>query len=388
MTNFKTICAAVALTAGLTAPAVAQEKKGGGEEYKPYPHMFIGVQGGAQTTFTNYNAFKIARPTASVSFGSFFTPVVGTRLHVNGLWNQGGIKGIDEKYDYKYVTTDLDLMLNLTNLFGKKSNYACNVILLGGIGLNYAWDNDDIIGLQNAGLVNAPMAWKDNRFSHNARVGVMFDFNVCKHLGINLEISANNLSDRYNSKMNNTDDWQATAQIGVAYKFGFRKKTKPAAEVIPATPIEEWATRVDTIWYDEESYKDVTVPEKLESNIYYKIRLTEPEPAEKIEEIVNFVKSHKDCKVSITGYADKGTGNARLNLKYSRQRAEKVTAALKEKGIDASIITTEWKGDTVQPFAENDKNRVAIAIVTGEGTKKEKVVTKKFRTEEVRYRVK
>jgi OOP family OmpA-OmpF porin len=55
--------------------------------------------------------------------------------------------------------------------------------------------------------------------------------------------------------------------------------------------------------------------------------------------------------------------------------------------VPASIITTSWKGDTVQPFAENDKNRVAITVANGTGEKQEKVITKKFRLEEVRYKV-
>ena len=39
--------------------------------------LFLGVQGGAQTTFTNYDNMKLITPTTSLSFGAFFTPVVG-----------------------------------------------------------------------------------------------------------------------------------------------------------------------------------------------------------------------------------------------------------------------------------------------------------------------
>ena len=61
-------------------------------------------------------------------------------------------------------------------------------------------------------------------------------------------------------------------------------------------------------------------------------------------------------------YADAGTGNANINMKYSKQRAENVAKALTNAGIDAARITVDAKGDTVQPFSENDKNRVTIAI--------------------------
>ena len=86
--------------------------------------------------------------------------------------------------------------------------------------------------------------------------------------------------------------------------------------------------------------------------------------------------------------SDKETGTRKFNLKLSQERAEKLEAALVAAGVDKACITTEWKGDTVQPFAENDKNRAVVVKATGKGVKKEPVTNKKFRTEEVRYRVK
>lgn len=361
MTNFKTICAAMALGVGLSAQAVAQETDN--KDYKPYPYMFVGLQGGVQTTFTDYNAFKLIRPTASVSFGSFFTPVVGARLHVNGLWNQGGFKGIDEKYDYKYATTDVDLMLNLTNMFGKKQDYVCNVILLGGIGLNYAWDNDDMTALRNAGKVAAPMAWKDNRLSHNVRVGVMLDFNVCKHLGINLEISANNLSDRYNSKTSSKDDWQATAQLGIAYKFGFKKNVKPAP--VSVTPVADYSEqkRVETAVVSKPEPKPVVVKEEaLKETLFYAIRESDPNATNIINKVIEWGKKYPNKKISVSGYADKGTGNPTINKKYSQERVDKVVSLLTKGGIPEKQIEAQAYGDTVQPFAENDQNRCVIIV--------------------------
>lgn len=381
--KFKLLCTALVLSFGAAQQGSAQEVDNG-KDYKPYPHMFLGVHGGAQTTFTNYNQGKLITPIYGVSFGAHFNSVVGARLHVSGFENKGGLKELDKTYDYKYVTTDADLMLNLINMFARnKRERVFNLYLLAGVGLNCAWDNDDFNTLTRGLESSYPLAWQDNRLSHNIRAGLMFDFNVAKHFGINLEVAANNLADRYNSKTDNKDDWSAYASLGLVYKFGHKKKPV----VVPPPVVEEWATRVDTIWYDDISYRDVAVAENMESNIHYQIRMSEPEPAAKVQEIVNFVNAHKDCKIHVVAYADRGTGNPKINMKYSKARAEKVVAALVEAGVDKNIITSEYKGDTVQPFANNDDNRVAIVTVTGEGTKKEEVVTKKFRTEEVRYRV-
>lgn len=379
----KILLSTVLLALGFTHTVSAQELK---EETgnKNYPHMFFGIHGGAQTTFTNYKMGKLITPIYGASFGGYFNPIVGTRIHVSGYENKGGIKELDKTYEYKYVNSNIDLLLNVTNMFSQNKDRVFNLILFGGIGFQYAWDNDDLNGMNGIQTIQMPRIWNDNLLSHNIRAGLQLDFNITKHFGINMELAANNTSDRYNSKTNNSNDWQATASLGLIFKFG-HKKSKPVQQQV--TPVEQWATRTDTIWYDDVTYKDVVKPVKMEENIYYKIRMSEPEPMAKVEKIVNFIKANKNCKIKVTAYADKGTGTPQLNMKYSKERAEKVVKALIDAGIDKNIITSEYKGDTVQPFSENDKNRVAIVVVSGEKTEKEKVVNKKFRTEEVKYKV-
>ena len=377
MMQFKNVLAAAALALGVSVPAVAQTTEDDGLDYKPYPHMFVGVQGGAQTAFTNYDNLKLITPTASVSFGAFFTPVVGARLHFNGWQNKGGFKDAtqDFKYDYKYATSDLDLMLNLSTLFGKKNYYPLNVYLIGGIGLNYAWDNDDAYANKNL----MPLAYKNDRLSHNARVGAMLDWNLMKNLSLNLEVNANSLGDRYNSKTNGKDDWQLNAQVGLAVKFGYKKKEVK----------EEWATRVDTIWYDDVAYTPRVEDGTITWNVFYEIRESDfNDPDAQLANIGAFLKDHRECKVTIKSYADVQTGNPKINMGYSQQRSEKAVKALVDAGVDPSIIKAEYFGDTVQPFAENDKNRVSIITATGLKDVKDKYTVKKYRTKEVRYRVK
>lgn len=328
-------------------------------DYKPAPYMFIGIQGGAQTTFTNYDQMKLITPTASVSFGAFFTPTVGARLHVNGMWNKGGIKP-DFTYKYKYVTTDIDLMLNLCTLFGRQNYYPVNLYLIGGIGLTYAWDNDDLV----KSAYNQPDAWENNRLSHNARVGLMLDYNFCKHWSLNLEVSANSLSDRFNSKTSAKDDWMLTAQLGLAYKFGFKSKPAPAPVPVVEPEPEPAPAPAPVVVKEEPKVQPVAKKPEIQTEIFYAIRETTITKSEqsKVDNLINFLKANPDTKVTVTGYADAGTGNASINMKYSKERAENVAKALTNAGISADRITVDAKGDTVQPFSENDKNRVSIAI--------------------------
>lgn len=384
MRKIRCMLAVMAMAIGT---GVAYAGEGNSEkDYRPYPHMFFGLNGGAQVSFTHYDFSKLITPSYGVSFGAYFNPVIGARLHVSGYENKGGIKSLNETYDFNMVTGSADLLLNVTNMFRSDKDRVFNLILLGGVGLAGAWDNDDFHALAAKAAENYPMAWQDRRLSHNVRLGMQLDFNIAKHFGLNLELAANNRADRINSKTTDRNDWAATASLGLIFKFGQKKTEKMAEEPVPVA--EEWATRTDTVWYDDITYRDV--PEKVtyEDNIYYKIRLSEPDPASKIQKIADFVKAHKNCSVQVTAYADKATGTPELNMQYSKERAEKVVAALVKAGVSRSVITSEYKGDTVQPFAENDKNRVAIVKVTGEGVKKEQVKTKKYRLEETRYRVK
>ncbi len=379
MKMFKKLFAVAAL-ATCAVPVLAQDAENEGLDYKPFPHVFVGVSGGAQTTFTNYDNTKLITQTAGLGIGAWFTPVVGARLHVNGLWNKGAFKNssMDQKYEYKYATTDLDLMLNMVTLFGKKNYYPLNLYLIGGLGLNTAWDNDEAYAMKNV----MPLAWKGTRLSHNARVGAQLDYNICKNLSVNAEITANSLSDRYNSKINEKDDWQMTAQLGLTFKFGY--KAIPVPE-----PVEEWATRIDTIWYNEDAYSPRVEGGTIAWNVFYEIRESDYIDADQqLAKIGAFLKDHRECKVTVKSYADAGTGNPKINMEYSQQRSEKAVQALKDAGVNGDIITAEYFGDTVQPFEENDKNRVSIITATGVKDVQDKYTVKKYRTEEVRYRVK
>ena len=353
-----------------------------------YPQIFIGLQGGAQTTFTDYNNWDLITPTASFSVGSFFTPVVGARLHFNGIWNKGGYKDSAEdfKYKYKYLTSDVDLMVNLVTLLGKKNYYPLNVYLIGGVGLNYAWDNDKAFAHKD----KLPIAYENGRFSHNARIGTMLEWNVSKHVGINLEVTANNLKYRYNSKVSEKGDWQMTAQLGVAYKFSSKRSHTPdfskgSKEAVGES--EVWETRQDTIWYDDVVETPKTLDGMKTWTVFYNVSETDFENKQ-LAEIGAFLKDWNGCKVEVKSYADAKTGNPEKNMELSRLRCEKAVKALVDAGVPASSITSKHYGDTIQPFAENDKNRVTIIVAKGQKDGGEKKMVKKFRTKEVRYRVK
>ena len=345
--------------------------------YRPYPHGFIQLQGGIGTTFTDVRFTKLLSPTASMGAGAWFGPAVGARLHVNAWESKGGFKtaGDPLKYKFNYVNTNADLMVNVLNIFSKKQFHRVNLILIGGIGLNYAWKNDEFHQLLNTYTPNNDVsnAWgkgttRKHLLSHNIRAGLLCDFNVAKHFSIGLEVDANSLDDRFNSKFADKDDWMVTAQLGITYKFGFKpapvKEPEPVRAVQPTPVVRTEAVRTvepvkapDPVPVSrpaqvvEEPYKDV---------LFYAIRDSEIDPESIISAAAAWCKKYPNKTITVSGYADKGTGNAKLNQMYSQRRTDKVVDMLKQKGVPASQIKAAAYGDTVQPYSENDKNRCVI----------------------------
>lgn len=343
------------------------------EHLKSY--SFVEAQGGIQMTLTDAKMDKLITPSAAISFGHYFTPVVGARLHVSGWEAKSGYNDLGF-YKWNYITTDADLLLNLTNLICKKKAHLLNVIFVGGVGLTNAWGNDDALAMARTNLGrNMTYAWDDNRLSHNIRAGLRLETDARKPLGVSLEVNANSLDDRFNSKYNNNDDWMLTAMLGVSFRFGHKYASKPAPAPVPEpvpepAPVPVPEPKPEPKVVTREVVKKV--PVTLHEERFYTIRATESEgPEAQMKRVAEFLKNYPDATVTVVGYADKGTGTPALNVKYAKQRADKYKKELVDKyGADGSRIITDSKGDTVQPFEENDKNR--CVIVDG---KAEKTVT-------------
>jgi outer membrane protein OmpA-like peptidoglycan-associated protein len=82
----------------------------------------------------------------------------------------------------------------------------------------------------------------------------------------------------------------------------------------------------------------------------------------KLNGVVSYLKANPDSRLLLVGYADKKTGKSAYNLNLSRRRVEAVAAELERQGINSRRMMMEWKGDSEQPFAQNDWNRVVVMV--------------------------
>ena len=357
--------------------------------YYPYPYGFVQLQGGLGTTFTDVRFSKLLTPTFSVAGGYMFSPAVGVRIHANGYRSKGGFGALgnyfegltaDEatggvwklvgdpmKYNYSYISGNIDLMVNLFNLFPKtKLRHPLDLYLIGGSGLTYVWDNDEALDMISRYNVGYKKATRSTPNLISFRLGVLADYNLSKHWSLGVEVDVSSLDDSFNSKINDARDWMMTAQVSLTYKFGFKKAAKPNLETVSTTPVyqdtkqSEVASAPTPKPVAEEIKKPKEEIEPVKETIFYAIRESEIGNEDIINKVVAWCKKYPEKTITVNGYADKGTGNPRINATYAKQRAEKVAAALQKKGVPASQMTVNAYGDTIQPFADNDKNRCVI----------------------------
>ena len=381
----KTIMSLLLFLGVLSASAQAEQK--GTTEYVFQPHWYITLQGGGQYTLGEGKFGDLLSPTAQIGVGYNFTKVVGLRLAVNA-WQSKGVIKLDDtdmspaqsyegKWKWNYVAPSLEFTFNLSNIVcNYNPNRLLNVYALIGGGANIGFKNDEaqtvenqIIAYQNSnsnlvydGKQNMRYLWDGTKVRPFGKAGLLFDFRVSDKVSINIEGNANTLSDKYNSKKAGNWDWYFNALAGVKINLGKTYTTKftpdPEPEIRYVEKVVEKVVEVP-------AKVEVKPVEKIRRDIFftinsYKVRETE---AEKIKDIADYLQKNPNAKVEVTGYADAGTGNNRINDRLAKQRADVVVKTLmNDYNISANRIFFDSKGSRVQPFAENDLNRVTICI--------------------------
>ena len=349
--------------------------------YDHNPYWYIQLQGGAQYTLGEIDFKDLISPNVQVAIGRQFTPAFGIRLQANAWESRAGLG--DNKWKWKYVAPGLDLTFNLSNIFcGFNPNRIFNFSAFIGGGVNIGWDNkaDDIKAVYNAtypaaiaaGTLNENIdyVWTGTKVRGFGRAGVAADFRLSNAVSLGLEVNANTMTDRYNSKKAGNWDWYFNALAGLKINLGKTHSTRTIeAPKVPEKVIEKVIERV----VEKPAPAPVVEPtravaqkkEQFRRDVFFLIgnsSISKKEQA-KVKEVADYLKANPNAKVEVTGYADKGTGNPTINSKLSQRRAQTVANMLQRTyGIAKDRITVDYKGDTIQPFAKETDNRASICI--------------------------
>ena len=385
--KFKSILLSSLLALGCTA-ASAQEAK---TVNVFNPHGYLQVQIGGQETLGEIGFSDLLSPNVQIGYGYNFNKVVGARISVNAWQSKAGQNFLGQTYKWKwnYVAPMVDATFNLSNLFcGFNPNRVVNFGVFGGIGANIAWNNDEATTAQDNmnkaynSMLNSAYGdkvndankiakaesdlaylWTDSKVRLAARLGANVDFRVSDRVSLGLEVSANTLSDHYNSKKAGNPDWYFNALVGAKIALGKTYTTK----VVPAPkPVEKIIERIiekPVVAPVKEEVKEVA-EENFRRDIFFTIGNSTIAKSQrnKISEIVTYMQENPDAKITLTGYADKGTGSAAINDKIAARRAQTVYNTLAAKGVAKNRMIKKSMGSRVQPYSENGMNRVTICI--------------------------
>ena len=377
----KLILSALMLTATMTGYAqetTAQDEQKGTTEYVFAPHWFLQLQAGGQYTTGECDFGKLLSPNVQIGIGRQFTPVIGARLALKAWQGKMGYeKSINtpkESYKFTYFNPSLDLMINFAG-FNYSPKHVVDYGIIAGIGANIRskMNEDDYNGLNTYLTSNAynpngnyvPLYENKSNTLVNGKFGAFLDFKVSDAVKLGLEATYNLTGSKFNLKNEGGKDGSGSdsyvnlvigAKIALGKTYTTRFIPAPKPEIVYVDKIVEKIVEVE---------KPAPVVEPLRRDIFFEINKTiiRDSEAQKVKDIADYLNAHPTAKVMITGYADAGTGNDRINDRLAKGRADVVVKALKEKyGIAESRISFDSKGSRVQPFADNDSNRVSICI--------------------------
>ena len=390
MRRLTTIAASLLLFCGV---ASAQESKSNADvEFRP--HWSLGIQGGVAHTRGESSFGELMSPAAQLSFTYSFHHAMGVRFGV-GAWQGKGAALTDswQIYSYKFGQVNADYILDLASAFGGfKHDRVVNPYLMAGIAAGYGFNNEEAAAYKD----QLEYYWDKKFFAPIGRAGVGVDFRVAETVSVGVEANTNVLTDKFNSKRADNVDWQFNLLAGV--KVGFGKNNRPSQSYYDRIAAEEAAAAAAAAAAKAEAERlaaEKAAKEKAEreaaeraaaekaakeaaaraaaeraakaaensENIFFTINSSVIRKAEaaKVEKLAEWMKANPDFSVTLVGYADKETGTPAGNMKLSKSRVEKVKAMLVKLGIEPSRV--DFKGDTVQPFAENVKNRVVTCTL-------------------------
>jgi outer membrane protein OmpA-like peptidoglycan-associated protein len=165
----------------------------------------------------------------------------------------------------------------------------------------------------------------------------------------------------------------STRSLGFSVKVKFGGSTAShdvAAAVREPQVVEKIVEKIVEKPVEKIVEKRVEVPvykadANLSDDLFFVINQAElrPEEALKLGRLCRVLEENPDAKITVTGYADSGTGTKTINQDLSARRAQVVVDLLKKAGIAASRIVSGNVGGDRDANKSPESNRVAVCIV-------------------------
>ena len=309
-----------------------------------------------------------SNPGASIAIGKWFTPGIGLRTKLSGIWGKAVTDDNNDGNCNKYWTLNEHVLFNLSNM-------------LCGYNPNRVWN---FIPFAGAGLTRS-MSY--NTYAMNYSIGILNTFRVSKHVGINLELGWDRIEeDGDGIAVGNGDrGWESHdnklyAEVGLTFNLGKASWDKtPDVDAIKAlsqAQIDALNAQLNDANAENARLKKLLAEKKDEApktvkefvgtpaSVFFNInryKIASKKDLVNVKGIADYAKEN-DANLLVTGYADSATGKPAYNQKLSEKRANAVADELVKMGVSRDKISTEAKGgvNDLSPISFNRRATVQV----------------------------
>ncbi|HMM01491.1 MAG: OmpA family protein [Prevotella sp.] len=343
-----------------------------------WDNWFIGLGAGANFVQgdNNKDADFLNRLTVAptIQVGKWYNPYIGGRLKFQGGSLHNFQNNATDMIHNKYFGVEADVMWDVTNYLGKyNEKRVYSLIPYVGIGGAIGWDYK-LDG-------NTHPGGKQRNFTING--GIINKFKFSNRVALDIDLSAMLLKEAFNHGGSNSYDGLVAASASLVFKVG-KKTDFSEALLMDQGLIDDLNGQINKLRQENDRLRNQPAKEVIKEVVKDCPKCPEATKGSFVSNVVFFrlgsanidknqevsifntakyLQDNPSAKVKVVGYADKKTGTPSINEKLSEKRAKNVANELiKKYNIDSNRVTVEWKGDTVQPYAENAWNRVAIFV--------------------------
>lgn len=314
----------------------------------------------------------------NIGFGKWFSPYIGWRMSFLG----GSLHWDNQQFNRaKWVNANLDFMWDMFNSFGGvNSKRVFSIVPFVGLGGAYTWDYSDGAStvLRNNGKV------KRNSWSLPLSAGLQLRFRLCRYVDFFAEGRAQFAGDNFNNEVVGAPiDMNLSVIGGFSFNLGGAdfKSYDPCdylsyiancnnqindlrgalATTSAALAAAEAQLPCPEVQVQEKNTIIEAAPMMATVRFNINSAIIRNEEMVNVYNVAEWMKANPEQTIVICGYADKNTGTSSYNMALSKRRAEAVRDALVNKyGIDSGRLSIRAEGSDVQPYGENNWNRIVI----------------------------